>query len=99
MLLSISQETKVRECVLDKLLKNAGRLSYANEYVHLLFTTMTCIVKVLSDMVADAMRNRKGDALTAMITFIEMLDKFFDCLNVRNLTSGQKEKNLFKSPY
>lgn len=31
--------------------------------------------------------------------FTEMFDKFFDCLNVSNFTSGKKSRNPFKSPY
>ena len=31
--------------------------------------------------------------------FIDMFDKFFDCVNVRNFVSGQHSKNAFKSPY
>ena len=31
--------------------------------------------------------------------FIEMFDKFFDCLNVDNLNEGNQEKKDFKKPY
>ena len=47
--------------------------------------------------VADAMRG--DDALSATIEFIDMFDKFFDCLNVKNMSSSIKEKNDFKAPY
>ena len=32
-----------------------------------------------------AMRRTKDDALTATIEFIDMFDKYFDCLNVKNV--------------
>jgi len=57
------------------------------------------IVQVLSDTMADRMRNTGNDALSANIEFIDMFDKFFDCLNVKNMPSDTKEKNNFKAPY
>jgi len=40
-------------------------------------------VQVLSDTAADAMRNTGDDALSAAIEFVNMFDKFFECLNVK----------------
>lgn len=31
--------------------------------------------------------------------FVDMLNKFFDCLNVSNFTAGMHSRNPFKSPY
>ena len=31
--------------------------------------------------------------------FVDMFNKFFDCLNVNNFTAGMHDKNSFKSPY
>ena len=32
-------------------------------------------------------------------TFIKMMNKFLDCLNVEDFNSGKFSRNLFKSPY
>ena len=31
--------------------------------------------------------------------FIDMIDKFFDSLNVTNISSGRKKRKPFQSPY
>ena len=31
--------------------------------------------------------------------FVDMFDKFFDCLNVSSFTAGIQSRNAFKSPY
>ena len=31
--------------------------------------------------------------------FVDMMDKFFDCLNCRSLSGGKRSRNPFKSPY
>ena len=35
----------------------------------------------------------------ATTTFVELVDKFFDCLNVGNFTDGKRTRNPFKQPY
>ena len=85
--LSISQETEVHACILTtNYSKNASRPQVSV----CICSLMTHIAKVLSDTIADAMRKRKDDALTAMITFVDFFDTFFDCLKVRNLSSSKR---------
>ena len=40
-----------------------------------------------------------GKEAEGIIKFVDMFDKFFDCVNVRNFVSGQHSTNPFKSPY
>ena len=54
---------------------------------------------MLSKTVAVALRENRGDEVSATATFVEMCDHFFDCLNVNNLSSGRLQCNSFKSPY
>ena len=54
---------------------------------------------MLSKTIAVALKENGGDEVTATISFVEMFDKLFDCLNVSNLSTGKLEKNPFKSPY
>lgn len=40
-----------------------------------------------------------GDKVTETVRFVEMFDKFFDCLNVNNFTTGRQKRKVFKVPY
>jgi len=40
-----------------------------------------------------------GPEAQATATFIDMCDKFFDCLNVDNCNEGKNSKKDFKKPY
>lgn len=40
-----------------------------------------------------------GDEVGETVTFIEMMDKFFDCLNVRNNHEGRFKRNPNLNPY
>ena len=52
--------------------KNASRPSCASECMYLFYNDIHCKgTTVLSDTIGDAIRKRKDDALTAMITFID----------------------------
>ena len=33
------------------------------------------------------------------IRFVEMMDRFFDCMKVNNFSTATKKKKLFQSPY
>ena len=39
-----------------------------------------------------------GDDVVETVRFITMMDKFFDCLNVNNFSTGNKNKEPFKQP-
>ena len=54
---------------------------------------------MLSKTVAAALLVNGGEEVTATATFVEMFDKFFDCMNVSTLSEGKLQRNLFKSPY
>jgi len=49
--------------------------------------------------VANGIERVGGDEVTETVKFVRMMDKFFDCLNVRNLTSGKHHKKAFQDPY
>jgi len=56
-------------------------------------------VQVLSESVAKAMKLTGGDEVTETVRFVEMFDRFFDCLNVNNFTSGRHKRKVFQYPY
>ncbi len=41
----------------------------------------------------------KKDELEETKKFVDMFDKWFDCMNVRSFTEGKLKRNAFKSPY
>lgn len=43
--------------------------------------------------------SQKGPEMEATATFVQLLDRFFDCLNVGNFTDGKCSRNPFKQPY
>ena len=55
-------------------------------------------LQVLSSSVANALRVMLKDKATQTANFCDILDKFFDCLNVTNFDTGKRLRNAFKSP-
>lgn len=55
--------------------------------------------QVLSNSVAVALRQMEGEEVEETANFVEYFDKFFDCVNVGDFTSGKRSRNAFKSPY
>ena len=53
---------------------------------------------MLSSTVSKGIKLTGGPHAQETAKFIEMCDKFFDCLNVDNLDEGSREKD-FKKPY
>ena len=48
---------------------------------------------------ATALRLTGGEEVEETAKFVEYVDKFFDCVNVGDFTSGMRSRNPFKSPY
>ena len=40
-----------------------------------------------------------GENASETAHFVAMMDKFFDCLNVNNFTSGKTKRKAFQMPY
>ena len=55
--------------------------------------------KVLSDSVSKALTLTGGDAVSETAKFVDMFDKFFDCVNVSNFNSAKLQRKPFKQPY
>ena len=53
----------------------------------------------MSNSVANALRLTGGEDAAATAEFVEYFDKFFDCVNVGDFTSGKRSRNSFKDPY
>ena len=43
-----------------------------------------------------ALRLIGGAAVEQTANFVEMMDRFFDCMNVNMFTAGKHKRNLFK---
>ena len=56
------------------------------------------LFKAVSEKVANALERTGGDEVSETVRFIRMMDKFFDCLNVTNFSSGTHKKP-FQEPY
>ena len=48
---------------------------------------------------ANALEQYCGEEVTETVRFVRMMDKFFDCLNVSNFSSGKHKKKSFQDPY
>jgi hypothetical protein len=56
-------------------------------------------LQVLSQRVADSLKQVKDEALSSTIEFIEKLNKVFDLLNIRYEYEGEHGRNLNKVPF
>lgn len=56
-------------------------------------------LKVLSEQVANGLERVGGEEVTETVRFVRMIDKFFDCLNVSNISSGKHSRKAFQDPY
>lgn len=54
---------------------------------------------MLSTSVAEALRLTGGEGARETARFIEMMDRFFDCMNVNNFVSGKHKRKPFQYPY
>ena len=54
---------------------------------------------MLSESVAKALPLVVGQKASATARFADLLDKFFDILNVRSFTSGARSRKRFLHPY
>ena len=57
------------------------------------------ILQVLSEQVAHALEQTRGDEVSETVKFIWYMDKFFDCLTVTNLEVGVHKKKCFQDLY
>lgn len=56
-------------------------------------------LQVFSDSVSKALSLTGGADASETAIFVGMMDKFFDCLNVHNYTSGVHSRKPFQMPY
>lgn len=56
-------------------------------------------MQVLSQSVAIALRESGDEDVTATAEFCDMMNRFFDCTNVRSLTEHSMKRNPFIRPY
>ena len=54
---------------------------------------------MLSSSVSKALQLLGGPDTERTVQFVELFDKFFDCVNVSSLSRGSHTKNSFKAPY
>lgn len=57
------------------------------------------ILQVMSSTVADALTYANDDTTTETRVFIRLIDKFFDCLNVRSHLEGFKKRKPSRLAY
>ena len=48
---------------------------------------------------AAALRLTGGAEVEQTANFVEMMDRFFDCMNVKMFTTGKHKRNPFKDPF
>ena len=48
---------------------------------------------------AKALKLTGGEEAKETARFIELMDKFFDCLNVTNCVSGKHNRKVFQDPF
>ena len=58
-----------------------------------------CPAQVLSESVSKALLLTGGPDATETVKFVDIFDKFFDCLNVSNFINGTRTRKAFCNPY
>lgn len=53
----------------------------------------------MSSIVADALHLTEGEVAKETANFIQLVDKFFDCLNVNNFHSRKHNRKVFQDPF
>ena len=48
---------------------------------------------------ANALKLTGGVEVTETVRFVSMMDRFFDCLNINNFTSGKTKRKPFQDPF
>ena len=54
---------------------------------------------MLSESVSKGFELTGGQEAAGTAKFVAMMDKFFDCMNVRNYTQGIHKRKRFQMPY
>ncbi len=57
------------------------------------------LLQVLSESVSKALTLRGGEAVEGTACFLLLMDKFFDCTNVKNYSAGARSRKPFQLPY
>lgn len=57
------------------------------------------ILQVLSESVGKALEQTRGNEVSETVKFVLNMDKFFDCLNVNDYTTGHFKKKDYRNPY
>ena len=57
------------------------------------------VFQVMSESVSKALRLTGGEVASETASFIEMVDKMFDALNVSSLSKGKLKRKPFLQPY
>jgi hypothetical protein len=71
---------------------------------HIDLTPFSCMkvnlaAQILSGTVANALEEYYGEEVSETVQFIRIFNKFFDCLNVRNILEGRNKRNPHLDPY
>ena len=56
-------------------------------------------MQALSETVSKALALTRDPEVEETARFVGVFDKFFDCLNVADFTSGMKKRKVFQQPY
>ena len=78
------------------------RVDLAAQVSQIIIGSFNCncpFIKVLSQSVATALRTYLKGESEETAKYLEMFDKFFDCLNVTNYTTCYIKRKYFQSPY
>ena len=57
------------------------------------------LIQVLSESVANALERTGGNEVSETVKFVRNMDRFFDCLNVSNFTTGYHKRKVYQNPY
>ena len=64
-----------------------------------MYIYMCMYMQVLSESVSKALRLTGGKEVSETARFVSMVDRFFDCLNVNNFTTGKFKRKVYQDPY
>jgi hypothetical protein len=63
------------------------------------YMKVSLAAQIFSDSVAYALEDLYGEEITETVSFIKIMNKFFDILNVRSLVEGRNKRNSNLNPF